>query len=146
MISSLLGGFPDIAIAVVLIVIAAFAVLISKMGVLPKKSLPFIIGGLAGIFGIAMFRRSREKSLRDDLKRREQALTDLTQRMKTTETSVDAADQQRTAALADLQRQQDAAQKELLLIRARTVAEKDEISKLQGDALFQRFDDTFGGK
>jgi len=137
---------PDVFIALILIVIAVVAVVITNMGVLPKKSLPFILGGLAGIFGFAWFQKSRENALRDKLKRQEKELEALAARAKTTSASVEAADRQRTAAMADLLRQQEAARKELLLIRAQTAEEKEKIGRMHGDELFARFDEVFGGE
>lgn len=140
----LLGAFPDITIAVVLIIIGLVVVLAAQMHVLPKKSLPFIVAGLAGVFGIALFRRWREQSLRGDLKRLENHLDGLSQRAQGTAQRVSAAEQQRTAALAEVERQRAALQKQLLLTRAQTAQEKDRISTLQGEDLFLEFDQTFG--
>ena len=138
------GLFPDIAIAGVLIVIAVVVVVISQMGILPKKSLPYIAAALAGIFGIAVFRRWRENSLRRELEQREKELQGLAARVDQTKGGVAAADQQLTSALAALQAQKEAAQKELLLIRANTTQEKDAISRMQGEEVFQKFDEVFG--
>ena len=136
--------FPDITIAVIVLVIVVAIVLVARMGILPKKSLPYIAAGLAGVLGIALFRKLRQQDLQNDLRQREQGLKDLEARARQTRSGVDAADQQLTEALADLQRQKEATQKELLLIQANTAAEKDAIGALQGDDLFRKFDQVFG--
>src|SRR5438093_1086824 len=82
--------------------------------------------------------------LLNDLRQREQGLKDLEARMRQTRSGVDAADQQLTQALADLQRQKEATQKEMLLIQANTDAEKAAIGALQGEDLFRKFDQVFG--
>jgi hypothetical protein len=140
----MMGLVPDITIAVVLLVIAVVVVAIAQMGILPKKTLPFIAAGLAGVFGIAVFRKWREQSLRTDLERRDRELQGLAARAGQTAAGVAAADQQLTAAAAALQSQKEATQKELLLIRATTAEEKDAISRLQGEELFRKFDEVFG--
>ena len=140
----LLGAFPDITIAVVLLVVAVLAVLISRMGVLPKKSLPFIIAGLLGVFGYALFRKRREQALREDLKRREQELADLARRASAHQAGVAAAEAQLAGAREALQRQQEATQKQLLQIHATNAQERERIGNLHGAELFQEFDQTFG--
>ena len=136
--------FPDITIAVIVLVIVVAIVLVARMGILPKKSLPYLAAGLAGVFGIALFRKLRQQDLQNDLRQREQGLKDLEARARQTRSGVDAADQQLTQALADLQRQKEATQKEMLLIQANTDAEKAAIGALQGEDLFRKFDQVFG--
>jgi len=135
--------FPDITIAVIVLIIVVAIVLVARMGILPKKSLPYLAAGLAGVFGIALFRKLRQQDLHD-LRQREQGLKELEARMRQTRSGVDAADQQLTQALADLQRQKEATQKEMLLIQANTDAEKAAIGALQGEDLFRKFDQVFG--
>ena len=140
----MMGLFPDITIAVVLLVIAVVTVVISQMGILPKQSLPYIAAGLAGIFGIAVFRKWRENTMRRELEQREQQLQGLAARAQQTAGTVAVADQQLTTALATLQSQKEAAQKELLLIHASTAQEQEAISNLHGEDLFQKYDQVFG--
>ena len=95
------------------------------------------------MFGFSLFKKWQDKSRRSALQKREEELAALGTRAGATAAATSAADVQRTAALAELQRQKEAAAKEELLIQARTDAEKDEISKLQGVELFERFVKTF---
>jgi Skp family chaperone for outer membrane proteins len=139
-----MGLFPNITIAVVLLVIAVVTVVISQMGILPKQSLPYIAAGLAGVFGIAVFRKWRETALRGELEQREQELQGLASRAQQSRAGVTAADQQLTTALATLQSQREAAQKQLLLIHASTAQEQEAISNLHGEELFQKYDEAFG--
>ncbi len=134
---------PDLTIPLILIVVAIVVIVASRMGVLPKKSLPFIAGALASVFGFSLFKQLQDKSRRSALLQREKELDALAARARATAAATNAADLQRTAALAEVQRQKEAVQKETLLIEARTEAEKQEISKLQGVELFERFVKTF---
>jgi hypothetical protein len=134
---------PDFTIPLILIVVAIVVIVASKMGVLPKKSLPFVAGALASVFGLSLFKKLQDKSRRSALQKREEELAALGTRAQATAAATSAADVQRTAALAELQRQKESVAKEELLIQARTDAEKDEISKLQGVELFERFVKTF---
>ena len=140
----MISVFPDITIAVIVLIIVVAIVLVARMGILPKKSLPYLAAGLAGVFGIALFRKLRQQDLQNDLRQREQGLKELEARMRQTRSGVDAADQQLTQALADLQWQKEATQKEMLLIQANTDAEKAAIGALQGEDLFRKFDQVFG--
>ncbi len=71
----------DLFIAVGLVAVVVVVYLIYRMGVLPKKSLPFVIGGLVGILGITIFRERRMKGLRQDLERREKRLKEMEERL-----------------------------------------------------------------
>ena len=137
---------PDITIPLILIVVAIVVIVASRMGVLPKKSLPFVAGALASVFGFSLFKKWQDKSRRSALEQKEKELGDITTRAQATAAATSAADVQRTAALAELQRQKEAAQKVGLLIQARTAAEKEAISKLQGEELFEKFVEVFGNK
>jgi uncharacterized membrane protein len=55
--SSLIGIDTYIALGLIGIIVVVFVV--HRMGMLPKKSLPFVIGGLLALFGIHWFRESR---------------------------------------------------------------------------------------
>src|SRR2546427_11735079 len=103
--------FPDISTAVIVLIIVVAIVLVARMGILPKKSLPYPAAGLAGVFGIALFRKLRQQDLQNDLRQRERGLKELEARMRQTRSGVDAADQQLTQALADLQRRKGAARR-----------------------------------
>lgn len=133
----------DLVIPLILIVAVVVIIVLLKMGALPKKTLPFIIAGVASVFGIAMFQSWRNKSMRKELEERERKLRELEKRARANAAGVAAADSKRMQAIAELQRQKEAAQKELLLIDASTTAEREQISQLHGEDLFARFIKTF---
>ena len=133
----------DLVFPLILIVGVIIIVVLLKMGALPKKSLPFIVAGVASVFGISIFQRWRNKSMRKDLEERERRLRELEDRARANAAGVAATDSTRLAAIAELQRQKEAAQKELLLIDAATTAQREEISQLHGEDLFARFVQTF---
>lgn len=137
---------PDITIPLILIVVAVVVIVASKMGVLPKKSLPFVAGAIASVFGLAIFKKWQDKSRRSGLERRERELDVIAKRAQATAAGATSADVQRTAALAEVQRQKEAVHKERLLIQARTAEEREAISKLQGEELWERYLQQFGNQ
>lgn len=137
-------GF-DIYIAIGLIAIALIIIFINQMGVLPKKSLPFVAGGLLGIFGYFMFRRSRQKGLKKEIKRREEALKVEEKRLDTMKKEMQVSEQELNEVQAELDNQRAAAKKALLLNEAKTKAEKERIDKLSTKDTFDEFDAVFGG-
>lgn len=137
--------FPDIGIAVVLVAIALVVILIARMGILPKKSLPYVAAALAGVTGIAVFQRIKAKGLAKELEARRRALQDLEGRLAQTRARFEASDQTQAAVRAELQRQEEAVQKAILVARANTDAQRQEIDNLSGEEVFRRFDEVFGG-
>ena len=61
-------------IALGLIGIAVIIFLISRMGLLPKKTLPFIAAALAGAFGVALFQGYRSRKIREKIKKLEEEI------------------------------------------------------------------------
>src|SRR5260370_38272877 len=90
-----------------------------------------------------VFRKWRENALRGWLEQREQELQGLASRAQQSRAGVTAADQQLTTALATLQSQREAAQKQLLLIHASTAQEQEAISNLHAEELFQKYEKAF---
>lgn len=137
---------PDLTIAFGLIGIAVIVFLLSRMGVLPKKSLPYVAAALVGVFGLVLFRKSRERGLRNRLKEEEERLEALEERANATRVAVEESNQQLDEALFTLQQRKEATQKEILLIRAENEKKKQEIENLSRDEVFIRFAETFGSQ
>lgn len=137
---------PDLTIAFGLIGIAVIVFLLSRMGVLPKKSLPYVAAALVGVFGLVLFRKSRERGLRNRLKEEEERLEALEERANATRVAVEEPNQQLDEALFTLQQRKEATQKEILLIRAENEKKKQEIENLSRDEVFIRFAETFGSQ
>ncbi len=135
----------EITIAVILVVVALVVLLISRMGLLPSKSLPYVAGALLAVFGLAFANRLRVKGLRDAADKRRKALEDFANtKAKRDGESADAA-ARRAAELAAQQDQQDlAAAKSIALINAKTEKDKDAVDNLHGDELHRQLDELAG--
>lgn len=134
----------DMLIAVVLVGIAVVVFLANRIGVLPAKGIPVVVGSLLGLFGIVIFRQRRVDAMRrqldelqKQLKEREQMLEDL---RKKSQASEEAA----ASARAALDNQIAAMKAEILRIHATTAAERARIDRLPMDELFSEFDRIFG--
>lgn len=128
--------FPDVYIALGLLAIIAIAFLIYRLEILPRKSLPFIIGSLLAILGLQLFKESRRKGLQkklesidDDLKNKE---SQIFERLKKTH---GVTDMELQRIRAEIYKDRNASAKALLLLAADTDDERRQIEELSGDAL-----------
>ena len=131
--SSIFDTSTLIALGLIGIVVVIF--LIDRMGVLPRKSLPYIAAALAGAFGIALFRGYRSDQAKERIKKQEEELAKREQNLKVLKDTYNASDQVLQKMQADLEAQRAAARNDLLQIQAGNKAEKDRIDKLSGDEL-----------
>ena len=129
-----------IAFGLIGIVIVAF--LISRMGILPKKSLPFIVGGLVGVSGLIIFRKWRTNGLLKDLKKREEELKKMEERLKLLKEQYGASEQELEKARAELDDQRAAYEKNIILIQAKNKQERERINALEGEELHGEFLDV----
>ena len=136
----------DIAIAGVLLVIALVTVVISKMGLLPKKLLPYLAVGLGTAFTIAWLRRWGLNRHSDDAKKQEEALAEQEGRLAQAQPGLAATDQQLAQARAALEARRAALAKDSLLINATSAEDKKKIDALQGEELFAKYREQFGGQ
>ena len=134
----------DLIIAFVIIGIVLAVFLLSKINLLPKKSLPFIIAGLAGAFGITLFQRSRMKGLRKELEEREKKLLEKEEKLKKLKDNYSASDKHLQQAKAELEKQRAAYEKTILQIKAENEEEKERIDRLSGEDLHNEFLEAFG--
>ena len=131
----------EITIAVILVVVALVVLLISRMGLLPSKSLPYVAGALLAVFGLAFANRLRVKGLRDAAEKRRKELEDFAKKAAVDGESADAA-AARAAELAAQQDQQDlAAAKSIALIKAKNDDDKRAVDNLHGDELHRQLDE-----
>jgi septal ring factor EnvC (AmiA/AmiB activator) len=134
----------DLIIALGLVGIVVVTFLISKIGILPKKTLPFVAAGLAAVFGITLLRERRIKSLRKDLADREQKLREEEKRLKTLKDKYGASELELNKAQAELERQRRAYERSILEINAKNDEEKKQIDALPDDEVFKKFREEFG--
>ncbi len=136
----------DMVIAFGLIGIIIVVFLISRMGILPKKSLPFLIAALAAVFGIALFKRLRTDKLKDELKKREDELKKKEEKLKELKANYNVSEIKLQEMNADLERHRAAYEKELLDLKAENKKEKDRIDSLSGEELHDEFKKAFGSQ
>ncbi len=129
----------DLYIAFGLIVIVVIVLLISKMGILPKKSLPYLIAGLLGIFGVSILKRKRIKRLDEDLQRKEKQLKDEEDKLERFKKDYDASEKELQKVKAELQAAREAHEKEILMLMAENKKAKNRIDKLYGRELDREF-------
>jgi hypothetical protein len=138
---ALIGTDTYIALGLVGIIVVVF--LVYRMGFLPKKSLPFVIGGLLAIFGIHLFRQSRKNGLRKELEDLEDQLNKKEKDLEYKKEVLDISEQELQTVKAEADKQRAAIQKELLLNEAQHEDEKKEIEELSTMETFERFRQNF---
>jgi len=136
----------DIQIAVGLVVITLVVFLLSRIKILPKKSLPFIAAALLGAFGFSVFKQWRQRGLRKELREKEKQIKEKEKRLDELKAKADASEQELRRIQADLNKERAALQKEILIIEEKNKAEKERIENLPDDELFEEFDRAFGGE
>jgi hypothetical protein len=131
----------DTIIALGLIGIVIIIFIITRIGTLPKKSLPYIIAALAAAFGIYKIYNligsskkamGRIKELEKDIAVREKNIIELKK-------NLNLSDQKLQELLAELEQHKAAAERELLQMRADSKIEKERIDKLSGEDLHEEF-------
>lgn len=129
----------DTYLAFGLVGIAIVVFLISQMGILPKKSLLFVVAALAGVLGITLFRKRRVNSLLKDLKSREDQLKKREGELTELKERYGASEQKLQEVKAELERQRAAYEKTIMQIKAENKKEKERIDNLSGDELHREF-------
>ncbi|NIM18078.1 MAG: hypothetical protein GTO45_39390 [Candidatus Aminicenantes bacterium] len=134
----------DLYIALGLVVIVIIVYLLSRMKLLPKKSLLFVIGGLLGVLGLGLFNRLRRDSLVKELEKREKALKEREKKLEELKNRSEISEQKLNEMKAEFERQRAAYEKEILSLKAKSKEEKEKIDKLSGDELHDAFWDATG--
>jgi len=134
----------DIYIALGLIFIVIVVYLLSRMKLLPKKSLPYLLLGLGAFLGLAFLRaRKRDKILEEiemqkkEIQKRKQKLEDLEKKSDIAKHKLDEID-------AELERKREAHEKQALLETEALKKEKERIKNLSGSELLDEFAKAFG--
>lgn len=134
----------DLYIALGLVVIVIIVYLLSRMKLLPKKSLLFVIGALVGVFGLGIFNRLKRDNLVKELEKREKALKEREKKLGELKDQSDISEQKLREMKAEFERQRAAYEKEILRLKAKSKEEKEKIDKLSGDDLHDAFWDATG--
>jgi hypothetical protein len=127
----------DLLVAFGLIALGLVAVLLYRMGFLPKKSLPFVAAAIAGIVGWRIFKGRREAALRAEIKRIEGAIAERARELDALAVRAGTADEEVLAARAALEKQKAAVAKELLLLEERSAERRREIEAMGTNQVFE---------
>ena len=133
-------NLTDVYLAVGLFAVAVVVYLTNRVGVLPKKSIPVIVGAIAGALGFTLLRRWQGRAadaqidlLKDRIAKRDVIIKDL-------ETKHNAAESEFTSAKANLERQLAAAQKQRMQILTKDTTEKERIDGLTLDETSKEYE------
>jgi len=121
-------------IAFGLIGIAIVILLIDRMAVLPRKTLPFIAAALAGAFGIAILRGYRSEKI----KKKEEELAKKEEIKEQIKNKYEASGQATQIVEGELEQAKAASKKQRLLIEATSKEEKERIEKMSIEELYKR--------
>ena len=106
----------------------------------------FIVGAIAAVFGITLFRQYRVKSLRKELKEREENLKQREKSLLALKGEYETSEEELRQLRAKLEEQRAAYQKMILEINAKNKAEKERIDDLSGEDLHDEFMAVFGSE
>jgi uncharacterized membrane protein len=130
----------DIAIAGILVAVALVVVLISRTGLLPSKSLPYIAGALLGVVFVALGKRMKKKAILAEADKRRDDLNSFAASIVTTDrNSANVAVAVATTTDAAVTEHEAAAAAVIGRLDANTANEIRDIDSLHGDELQQRF-------
>jgi hypothetical protein len=119
---------PDIAIALVLILVSAGVFFAVRIGVLPKKSAPFVAVAVLAAIGFSMYRQKHAKNLHNVLKEKEKELKKREERLKELKTNFELSDKEATTAVAKRDAEIQAITEEIIEVRAQ---HKEEVETFQ---------------
>jgi nitrate reductase NapE component len=144
--SRFLGGYADLVIAGGLVLIAIVVFLLSRMGLLPKKSIPIVAGALVGAFGIVIWRQRRTQIMRARLEELEKELKIREGKVKQLRDGSLASETELRKAQAELSAQRTALQQSILQVDARTKEERERIDRLDTNEVADEFVRRFGNE
>lgn len=128
----------DLLLVAVLVFVAIVVALLSRIGLLPKKSIPYVAAALLATIGFALFKSWKRKAelnvLEDNRKKlraQEQVAEEARKKL--------AADEAAMAPIdAEIQRVEAAQQRRVLVADARDAARRREIEALSDEEVFRQ--------
>lgn len=136
----------DLWIAAGLVAVVIVVLITTKVGKLPKKSLSFIIGGVAGMIGLAVFRQKQLSDLEKELRDREKRLKEREKKLQELKEKYGASEEELEKVRNELQKQRSAYEAAMLKIQETSKKEKERIDQLSGEDLHNEFLNSFGGQ
>ena len=144
MISGVLSQFFDIVFALVLVLVVVITFVIGQIGLLPKRSLPFVAAALLAVFGGAIYRARRQAELRKELAQREAILKKKEEELKEKKEGIEVSERELNEVQAQVNTQKAAYKKEILIVGAQKLEEIDRIDRMTDDEVFRKYLETFG--
>lgn len=133
--SSLAGAAADLSLAVGLVIAAAGIILLTRIGMLPKKSLPYALLAVGGAFGLAWFKTRQARGLRRKLEEERRRLGDVEARAAKLRQQLGASDARLDAARAAFEARHTAISESIVELDAAHERRRREIAGLSGEAL-----------
>ncbi len=130
----------DLTLAIGLVIAVVGVILLHSIGVLPKKSVPYVLLAIGGVFGIAWFRDRQARGLRKKLQEKEKALKELEERAEASRVEFEGQHAKLEEMKADLEKTKDALKTSMLELKAEGEEERERIASLQGEELDSEFD------
>ena len=128
----------DLLVAIGLVAIALIVFFLYQIGLLPKKSIPLVVGALLGGLGIVIFRERRQQALKGQLKDVQDRIKQRQKQIDQLKTQYQLTDADVAKQRAQLQEQATALQKEILTLQANNAQERKEIDQLTPDQVRER--------
>ena len=111
---------PDIAVAMALAAIALFVFFAVRVGALPKKGVPWVVGGLLAAVGIGLWRERRASELQKVIKQKEKELKKRTEHLEVMKKEFELSDEEANAAVARRDAEIQSLTEEVIAIRKHT--------------------------
>jgi septal ring factor EnvC (AmiA/AmiB activator) len=128
----------DLLVAIGLVAIALIVFFLYQIGLLPKKSIPLVVGALLGGLGFVIFRERRQQALKGQLKEVQDRIKQRQTQIDQLKTQYQLTDEDVAKQRAQLQEQATALQKEILTLRANNATERKEIDQLTPEQVRER--------
>jgi Skp family chaperone for outer membrane proteins len=135
----------DLMIAALLAIVVIVVFLISRMKLLPSKSIPYLVAGGLAVVGVAVARKYLADRLNDKLKEREKELKEREKDIERLRAGSQASETELRRRQAELEVQREAFQRNILELRAQEQEELRRVQQLDRDKLNEEFIKLFPG-
>jgi Skp family chaperone for outer membrane proteins len=124
---------PDITIALAVVVVAVAVFFAVRIGVLPKKSAPFVAVALLAAIGFSAYRERHARNLHAVLKKKEEELRRKDKELKELQKQYELSDKEAAAAVARRDAETHALAEQILQLRQLHEAEIKRVNEMTPD-------------
>lgn len=125
----------DLSLAIGLVIAGIAIALLARIGILPKKSIPYAFVAVGAAVGLAWFRSRKEGALRKQLQEQEQELKALEARLLAARERFAASDERLHQVRAEVEARRAALTESVLKLEHEHAARLGEIDRLEGEQL-----------